>query len=236
VERRQVGDRRHHRELEAPARAQLPEPLGYLEGSLPDDHPFKRLAALPGLPERPEPWLLGSSPQSAIWAGELGLPYSFADFINPQGAQIAKSYRDHFQHSERLVAPKLSVGVMAICADTDEQAERLAASSRMSFSMLRQGRLIPVPPVDQALRYLETRERNPGGSGRRAVIGSSETVRAGLQQVASEYGAEEVVIVTITYEHEARRRSYELIAETFGMSAADDLVQSGAPAEGEVKG
>jgi len=125
---------------------------------------------------------------------------------------------------------------MAICADTDEQAERLAASSRMSFSMLRQGRLIPVPPVDQALRYLETRERNPGGSGRRAVIGSSETVRAGLQQVASEYGAEEVVIVTITYEHEARRRSYELIAETFGMSAADDLVQSGAPAEGEVKG
>ncbi len=215
---------------------QLTELLGYLEGTLPDDHPFKRLAALPGLPERPEPWLLGSSPQSAIWAGELGLPYSFADFINPQGADIAKSYRDHFQHSERLAAPKLSVGVMAICADTDEQAERLAASSRMSFSMLRQGRLIPVPPVDKALRYLETRERNPGGSGRRAVIGSPETVRAGIQQVASEYGAEEVVIVTITYDHADRRRSYELIAEAFGMSAADDLVPSGAPGEGDVQG
>src|SRR5215210_4595598 len=66
---------------------QLTELLGYLEDTLPESHPFKRLAALPGLPERPEPWLLGSSPQSAIWAAELGLPYSFADFINPRGAE-----------------------------------------------------------------------------------------------------------------------------------------------------
>ena len=59
------------------------------EDRLPADHPFARLAALPGGPHRPEVWLLGSSPQSAIWAGELGLPYSFADFINPGGAEIA---------------------------------------------------------------------------------------------------------------------------------------------------
>jgi luciferase family oxidoreductase group 1 len=194
---------------------QLTELLGLLEDGLPENHPFKRLAALPGLPERPDPWLLGSSPQSAIWAGELGLPYSFADFINPQGAQIAESYRSHFQHSERRSEPELSVGVMAICADTDEEAERLASSGRMSFSLLRQGRLIPVPPVDKALRYLETREKKAGGSGRRAVIGSPATVRAGLEEVAEEYAAQELVIVTITYEHEARRRSYELIAEAF---------------------
>src|SRR3954454_1309936 len=61
---------------------QLAELLAYLEGRFPDDHPFARLAALPGLPEAPEPWLLGSSPQSAIWAADLGLPYAFADFIN----------------------------------------------------------------------------------------------------------------------------------------------------------
>ena len=85
----------------------------------------------------------------------------------------------------------------------------------MSFSLLRQGRLIPVPPVDKALRYLETREKKAGGSGRRAVIGSPATVRAGLKEVAEEYGARELVIVTITYEHEARRRSYELIADAF---------------------
>ena len=65
---------------------------------MPENHPFARLTALPGLPERPEPWLLGSSPQSAIWAGELGLPYSFADFINPGGAEIAELYRDKFTH------------------------------------------------------------------------------------------------------------------------------------------
>src|SRR5947209_4312950 len=76
---------------------QLAELLAYLEDSLPDDHPFQRLAAtLPGLPERPVSWLLGSSPQSAIWAGELGLPYAFADFINPEGTDIAALYRERF--------------------------------------------------------------------------------------------------------------------------------------------
>ena len=200
---------------------QLGELLGYLEDRLPPDHPFARLsAALPGRPERPEPWLLGSSPQSAIWAAELGLPYSFADFINSQGASIAADYRARFVDSERLPAPELSVGVLAICADSDEEAERLAASSRMTFSLLRQGRLIPVPPVDKALRYLETREPRPGRSGRRAVLGSPETVRAGLEEVAREYGAEELVVLTITHDHEARRRSYELIAEAFGLAGA----------------
>src|SRR4051795_9087433 len=80
---------------------QLSELLGYLGGSLPADHPFARLSStLPGLPERPEPWLLGSSPQSAVWAGQLGLRYSFADFINPSGPEIAALYRQQFADSE----------------------------------------------------------------------------------------------------------------------------------------
>jgi alkanesulfonate monooxygenase SsuD/methylene tetrahydromethanopterin reductase-like flavin-dependent oxidoreductase (luciferase family) len=108
--------------------------------------------------------------------------------------------------------------VMSICADTDEEAERLAASGRMSFSLLRQGRLIPVPPVDKALHYLETREKK--SAGRRAIIGSPDTVRAGLEEVAAEYEADELIVVTITYEHAARRRSYELIAEACGLTAA----------------
>jgi alkanesulfonate monooxygenase SsuD/methylene tetrahydromethanopterin reductase-like flavin-dependent oxidoreductase (luciferase family) len=111
----------------------------------------------------------------------------------------------------------VSVGVIAICAESDEEAERLAASSRMMLSLLRQGRLIEIPPVEQALRYLETRE--PGRGDRRAVIGSPETVRAGLEAVAAEYGAEEVLVLTITHDHAARRRSYELIAEAFGLAA-----------------
>jgi luciferase family oxidoreductase group 1 len=199
---------------------QLMELLGLLEDRLPPSHPFARYGrTLPGRPERPEPWLLGSSPQSAVWAAELGLPYSFADFINPSGAAIAADYRSRFVDSERLGAPRVSVGVIAVCADTDDEAERLASSSRMMLSLLRQGRLIEIPPVEKALRYLETRERSPGG--RRAVIGSPETVRAGLEQVAAEYGAEELLVLTITHDHTARRRSYELIAQAFGLGAAE---------------
>jgi luciferase family oxidoreductase group 1 len=201
---------------------QLIELLALLEDQMPADHPFARLArTLPGRPERPEPWLLGSSPQSAIWAAELGLPYSFADFINPSGAAIAADYRARFLASERLSAPRVSVGVIVVCAESDEEAERLASSSRMMLSLLRQGRLVEIPPVEKALRYLETRTRPPGGGGRRAVIGAPSTVRAGLEAVASEYGAEEVVVLTITHSHDARRRSYELIAAAFGLVGGD---------------
>jgi luciferase family oxidoreductase group 1 len=197
---------------------QLVELLALLEDRLPSSHPFARLAGtLPGLPERPEPWLLGSSRQSAIWAAELGLPYSFADFINRRGASIAADYRARFVDSERLGAPRVSVGVVAICAESDAEAERLAASGRMMFSLLRQGRLIPVPPVESALRYLQTRRP---GDGRRGIIGSPETVRAGIEQVAAEYGADEVIVLTITHDHGARRRSYELIAEVFELAPA----------------
>ena len=119
-----------------------------------------------------------------------------------------------------------------ICAETDEEAQRLAASGRMSFSLLRQGRLIPIPPVDKALRYQELREPRPegSGSGRRAVIGSPETVRVGLEAVAQEYEAQELPLVTITYEHAARRRSYELIAEAFGLEPGATRTPSGVSA------
>src|SRR6185437_9752520 len=98
---------------------QLAELLAYLGDSLPRDHPFARLAALPGRPELPVPWLLGSSAQSGIWAAELGLPYAFADFINPAGAEIAAHYRREFTVSEWRSAPRVIAAVWAICADTD---------------------------------------------------------------------------------------------------------------------
>jgi luciferase family oxidoreductase group 1 len=206
---------------------QLSELLAYLEDSLPAEHPFHSLGALPGRPEAPEPWLLGSSPQSALWAAQLGMGYSFADFINPGGAEIAQVYRDRFTAGERLPEPKLSVAVWAIAADTDEEAQRLASSSRMSMALLRQGRLIQVPPVEKAMRFLEERGSQPPGTrggGRRAVIGTPDRVRAELEEVAASYGADEVMIVTITFDHAARRRSYELIAEAFGLSAAPAAV------------
>jgi luciferase family oxidoreductase group 1 len=201
---------------------QLAELLGLLEDRLPHDHPFRRLSALPGLPHAPEPWLLGSSPQSGIWAAELGLPYAFADFINPTGAQIAASYRSEFVDAGRGPAPYLAVGVWAICAETDEEARRLAASARMAMAMLRRGRLIAVPPPDKAVRFLESdgQALDAMPPGRRTVVGSPQTVAAGLRAVAEEYDADEVVVVSITYDHEARRRSYELIAEAFDLAGA----------------
>jgi len=203
---------------------QLAELLAYLKDELPPDHPFTRLAkTLPGRPELPEPWLLGSSQQSAIWAAELGLPYAFADFINAGGAEIAALYRERFaEHEHADARPVTAVAVWVICAGSDEEAQRLAASGRMTFTLLRRGELIAVPPPEKALEWLAGEEqapRTPGpvGGKRRAVVGTPGAVRAELEDVAVKYGADEVIAVNILYDHQARRRSYELLAEVFGL-------------------
>ncbi|HEX5619269.1 MAG TPA: LLM class flavin-dependent oxidoreductase [Solirubrobacteraceae bacterium] len=202
---------------------QLAELLAHFDRSMPPDHPFSRLGhSLPGGDQKPQIWLLGSSPQSAVWAAQLDLPYAFADFINPRGAEIARSYRAKTEHAHT------AVGVWAIAAETDAEAERLASSIAMGMAMLRQNRPIPVPPPEKALRYLEQNPQPPGG--RRRIVGSPETVKQGIEAVAAEYEADEVIIVTITHDHGARRRSYELIAEAFGLAhGLDDRVRA-APA------
>ncbi len=203
---------------------QLAELLAYLDDSLPGDHPFARLATtLPGLPERPEPWLLGSSRQSAVWAAELGLPYAFADFINSEGAEIAAAYRERFaEHEHPQAQARTAVAAWVICAESEQEARRLAASGRMTFTLLRRGRPIAVPPVEEALAFLAAEEagRGPGsgpGPRRRAVVGDPASVREELELLAAAYGADEVIVVTITYDHGARLRSYELLAEAFGL-------------------
>jgi luciferase family oxidoreductase group 1 len=202
---------------------QLVELLAYLEDKLPADHPFRYLARLPGLPHAPEPSLLGSSPQSGIWAAQLGLPYVFADFINPTGAAIARRYRDEFVPSERLPAPRLTVAVWALCADTDAEAERLSASHRMAMRLFLRGQLIPIPPVETALAFLADDQPAPDplGRSRRRISGSPVTVRKAIEAVAEEYAADEVLVVTITHVHAARRRSYELIAQSFELNSGE---------------
>jgi luciferase family oxidoreductase group 1 len=201
---------------------QLAELLAYLSDTLPADHPFARLSALPGGPVRPDPWLLGSSPQSGIWAAECGLPYAFADFINPQGAEVASRYRRTFTPSRWRSAPETIVAVWVVAAESDDEARRIAASAVKSFRLLLRGELIPVPPIEKALAFLEADQRSDAAAGlpmrkRRRVVGSPATVKAGIEAVAREYDADEVMVVTITYDHEARRRSYELIADAFGI-------------------
>ncbi len=196
---------------------QLAELLGYLENNLPAGHPFARLADLPGRPHVPEVWLLGSSEQSAIWAADSGLPYAFADFINPNGASFADIYRQRFCPSETLKQPRIIVAGWAVCAQSDAEAQRLASSARMTRAMMNEGKLIPVPSIEKALRFLEQRGPNADtvARPRRAIIGDPSTVKQGIEELAALYGADEVAVVTITFDHAARLRSYELIAEVF---------------------
>src|SRR5579871_2989973 len=108
-------DRRHA--LPDDFRDQLAELLGYFGAGNPG--PFPQIRRLNF--HSPEPWLLGSSPQSAVWAAELGLPYTFADFINPEGLHFAAIYRQHFNPSPWSERPRMTVAVSVICAETDEE-------------------------------------------------------------------------------------------------------------------
>jgi luciferase family oxidoreductase group 1 len=210
-------DRRHPAPDDFPQ--QLGELLAYLENQMPAGHPFSRLAALPGRPHVPDVWLLGSSQQSALWAADNGLPYCFADFINPEGSAYAQLYRERFSPSETLTEPRLIVAGFVVCAETEDQAQHVASSARMTRALLNEGKLIPVPPVERALQFLA--ERGPNADTvsrpRRAIVGAPTNVKNGIEDLAKLYGAEEVMILTTTYDHSARRRSYELIADAFGL-------------------
>jgi luciferase family oxidoreductase group 1 len=199
---------------------QLSELLAYLNDSLPDGHPFAKLCeTLPGPPYVPEPWLLGSSEQSAIWAAEHALPYAFADFINPSGAEWAATYRRRYGQPRDGAEPVTAVAASVVCADTDEQARRLAASTEMTRRLLQRGQPIPVPSPEKALQFMRSEERITGVPlpRRRVIVGSPEQVRDGLEALIEEYEASEVMVVTIAYDHAARRRSYELVAEAIGV-------------------
>jgi luciferase family oxidoreductase group 1 len=201
---------------------QLAELLALLDGTLPHGHLFEGLAPLlPGRPEAPQPWLLGSSPQSAVRAAQLGLPYAFADFINPGGGvDIVGLYRERFVASARLAQPRAIVAVWSLCADSDDEADRLASSARMVAMLARHGKFTPVPPADAAARFVDRRTR--GGRpepalAKRLVVGAPATVRDELQRLAGEYGVSELLVVNVTHEHEARRHSYALLADAFGL-------------------
>jgi luciferase family oxidoreductase group 1 len=199
---------------------QLAELLAYFERGFPAGHLARLAEILPGEPEVPEPWLLGSSEQSALWAGEMGLRYAFADFINPRGAPIAETYRRGFVADKRLPEPQLAVAVRAVVAETEEEAERLATSWRMAFDLLRRGRLVAVPPPEKAQRYFEMHpeESEAPTAERRRLTGTPAQVRADVEEIAAAYGADEAIVVTITHDHQARRRSYELLAAEFGLA------------------
>lgn len=200
---------------------QLAELIGYLEGSLPDDHPFAAYAStLPGLPHVPEPWVLGSSADSVAFAADLGLPYCLADFIAPRQGDLAADYRARFVPRHPGDAPRVMVAVWTVCAETDAAAQRLAAPARMMFAHMMMGKSIAVPHPDMAVAWLADRpEVAQRFASRRVVAGSPDTVRAGLAEVVREYAADELMLVNILHGHEDRKASYALAKQAMDAAA-----------------
>ena len=196
----------------------LAEIIAYYGDGLPADHPFAALKdTLPtGGDGSPDLWLLGSSPDSAAWAGETGLPYCIADFINSDGIPQADTYHRNFKPSRWLDKPYLMIATWAIAAATHEDAERQAAPARMMFGKMMQGDLIAVPEIETALAWAAANPTPP--RRRRTVLGTSAEVHAQLDGVATEYGAQEIMLVNIMHDHAARMESYHLIAQEYGLA------------------
>jgi luciferase family oxidoreductase group 1 len=198
---------------------QLAELRGFLFHRFKSMHPFSRIRLSPDMPGAPEIWLLGSSMWSASAAAQLGLPYAFAHFINQQSTRMAlEYYRDHFKASEELEAPRAILALGAICADTEAEALRLLGSARLFSARIRRGEIGTIPTPEEAIAELgPAREPRIAGDGEwpRYIAGEPEQVRSQLLDMASVLHADELMIVTITHDHRARMRSYELLAQAF---------------------
>jgi luciferase family oxidoreductase group 1 len=200
---------------------QVQDLIGFLEDRLDPRHPFARVRATPRTSGTPPVWLLGSSDYSAACAAVLGTAFSFAHFINPaDGPSVVAEYRERFRPSPGLPQPRANVGVSAICAETSEEAIRLASSIRLWRRRLQLGDPGPIPSVEEALEELGPRAlERPDDPDRRVVIGAPDEVRTELVELADRYGVDELIVLTICHEHAARVRSYELLADAFDLPA-----------------
>jgi luciferase family oxidoreductase group 1 len=199
---------------------QIADLLAYLGDGLPSDHPFAGVEAQPRGASAPEPWLLGSSDQSAALAAHFGCAFSFAHFINDRGgAEVMAAYRAHFRPSRWLDRPEGSIGVFVLAAETEEEARRLALSRDLWRLRLDQGVIGPIPSIEEAEAYPYSREESLrlAVNRRRQIVGSPEQVKAALETLAAAYGVDELVVVSICYDFAARLRSYKLLAEAFAL-------------------
>jgi luciferase family oxidoreductase group 1 len=177
--------------------------------------PGQRLQAVPAAGTQVPIWILGSSTYGAQLAAELGLPYAFASHFAPDQLLLALDlYRSRFKPSEQLDRPHAMVGVNIIAADSEREARRLATTQQMSFTDLFRGaRGLSQPPIDDIESYWSPMEKAQAMQMlARTIVGSPDMVRAGIEALVAETGADELMIVSDVYDHEARLRSFELIA------------------------
>jgi luciferase family oxidoreductase group 1 len=194
----------------------FPQLLEELRGYLGVERPGQAVKAIPGQGSNVPITLLGSSGFSAQLAASLGLPFAFAAHFAPEYLYVASQmYRQIFRPSEVLRKPYLMVAVQVIAAETDAQAQRLFTTPQQRFLRLIRNQPVELlPPVDSMEPLWNEFERvaveNKLGA---AIVGSEATVRAGLEKLISETMADEVIVVTDTYDHADRLRSYELVTE-----------------------
>jgi luciferase family oxidoreductase group 1 len=203
---------------------QLAELTHFLDGDFPPGHPYARLTAVPRGPERPPVWLLGSSGFSAQLAGRLGLPFAFAHHFSAANTVPALDlYRSSFRPSAVLDAPYALIGVSAVAVPEGgvEEARRLARSAGLGMLRLRLGNPGPIPTPEEAEAY----PYSPGEADfldswlANVVLGAPGEVADGLEELRKRTGADELMVTSHIHGHQARRRSYGLIAEAYGLTA-----------------
>jgi luciferase family oxidoreductase group 1 len=178
--------------------------------------PDQSVRAVPGEGQDVPLWLLGSSTYSAQLAAALGLPFAFAAHFAPDQLMDAVTlYRRHFKPSAALAEPYLMVCIGVCAAESDAEAKRLSSSTQQQFLALRRGRpgLLP-PPVDDITQIASPDElAGLDHTFRYSAIGSPETVRNKIKAVLDLTGADELMAASQMYDHQERRRSYEILAE-----------------------
>jgi luciferase family oxidoreductase group 1 len=202
----------------SPAAAEaFPQDVLELQSYFEPAQPGQQIQAVPAAGTRVPLWILGSSHFGAVLAAELGLPYSFASHFAPQQLSSAlQIYRSRFKPSKQLGQPYAMVGVNVIAADTDDEARRLFTTQQMSFvNMFRGARSLSQPPIEDIESYWSPPEKAQAMQMlARSIVGSPRTVAAGISALVTETGADELIVVSDVYEHAARLRSFEIIANS----------------------
>jgi luciferase family oxidoreductase group 1 len=200
----------------AQAAERFPQDVVELMALLEPARPDQAIRAVPGAGSRVPIYILGSSQFGAQLAAALGLPFAFASHFAPaQLRQALAIYRERFTPSERLARPYAMVGVNAFAAETDREAERLFTSLQQAFLNLRRGRPGPLPaPLDRLPGDINEAERAGLAAALSvSLVGSPATVRDQLAAVAAETGADELIVTGQIHDHEARLRSFEIVAD-----------------------
>jgi luciferase family oxidoreductase group 1 len=200
----------------------FPEQLGelacFLTGEFPDGHPYRQIRSVPQADQPPPIWLLGSSLYSAELAGLLGLPFAFAHhFSSAHTLPALERYRSSFRTGRALDEPYAMVTVQAVCAPTDEEAERIALPAALSFLRLRQGQPGTLPTPEQAAEYPWSDMEREFVAQRRdgQAVGSPDTVRDALQALLKATEPDELMITTLVHSPQDRLRSTELVRGLF---------------------